>query len=166
MADIIKFRVSNDKGEIIGYEDFTQEFGWTHYLLSEVEEHPTRNDEYPLHNGTIKDSHFGMDFLIRDMFTGICDMNREEIYKGDHLIHKDNKMKYVVEWNQQQSSWWVMNEIFDLLKCDPHPLGNERVHYSPGNGSKFTLQVYRDGRLGNGYYHREDLILIKHLMTL
>lgn len=71
--------------------------------------------------------------------TGIKDANKNMIYEGDYV--EDEKNISLVKWHDTQSCFWL------------EPVKSK-------SNEDFILMVIDNQRLGNGYYHREDLKII------
>lgn len=70
-------------------------------------------------------------------FTGIIDGKGREIYDGDIL--EDDKLRYVVEWNQQNTKFCI------------NPITTAK------GDEAFVLIAINYNQLGNGYFKRDDL---------
>jgi len=90
---------------------------------------------------------YGCDALLSQVelmqFTGILDGTGAEIYDGDIL--EDDKLRYVVEWNQQNTKFCI-NPITTLKGDDA-----------------FVLIAVNYNQLGNGYFKRDDLAVIGNI---
>lgn len=69
------------------------------------------------------------------VFTGVKDMNKTDIYENDYLT--DGKLIFKVEYNTQNTGFYIRPISDDIL---------DSISYE---------------KLGNGYYSRRDLVLIK-----
>ena len=76
--------------------------------------------------------------IITERFTGIKDKNKEDIYEGDILY--DGKFYYTVEWNAQNTGFWLFPKVEDFF--DNINFGNT---------------------LGNGTYSRKDLEITSNI---
>jgi len=80
-------------------------------------------------------------------YTGITDKNNIKIFEDDLL--SDGKTIFKVEWNQQQTCWWIkpIKSIIETNITDD-----------------FILLVLENENLGNGYYSRKDLEVIGNII--
>ena len=76
--------------------------------------------------------------------TGITDSTGTKIYEFDYV--QDEKNIYLVEWNQQQTCFWL-NPVKSKVNED------------------FFIYVLNNQGLGNGYYSRKDLTIIGNKLT-
>ena len=78
-------------------------------------------------------------------FTGVKDKNKNDIYNTDILT--DGEITYTVNYNIQNSGFWLTP--------------NEVVTEGVKEGVKESILLFMSETLGNGYYSRKDLELIK-----
>jgi len=77
-------------------------------------------------------------------FTGYQDSDKEDIYDSDILVGDD--IIYLVQWNQNQTSWWLS------------PIQSR-------SGVDEMIYVIDNQTLGNGYLSRRDLTKIGNKYT-
>ncbi len=94
---VVKFRVKNRQGKVIGYETYRPEFGWWYWLVAETiieNEEEFRN----LRQGIINETSY-----YREMFTGVQDKERVDLYENDELVDENGKT-FKIYWHKQPAA--------------------------------------------------------------
>lgn len=113
--------------------------------------HGGRNlGQVELNNGHVT---FWKNHLIKECiilkWTGQWDSKKEPIYEND--LVEDNDCIYKVEWNQNQTCWWLT------------PVINKKENQATDVID--VLLVMSNQQLGNGYFSRNDLTKIGNYWT-